>query len=398
MTTRATLPQDRRVLLSRIQAEAEALRRRVANQEVAPADESAKKDLLGALDRIMSDPGQLAWDDASTARVQSYLEDLVLEPSSGLEAMFDEHDLGWIHVPLSLFGRLDKEAFIGPAERPERIGDAARIAMLGDWGTGLYGAPVSAATIETTKPAYDVLLHLGDVYYSGTRREVEEHFLALWPNVSGAISRALNANHEMYSGGHGYFGTILPSFGQASSCFALENEHFLLVGLDTGYEEGDLCHDQPAWLKQLVERAEASAQKVVLFSHHQPFSALDRQGDAIVDRLRPLLESRRIFAWYWGHEHRCAIYDPHPSWGLYGRLVGHGGFPYFRDRLGDRPLAKENTDGSAWRRVRTEGVPDAPERYGPNGFMTLALEADRLRERVHAPDGTVLYEAVLSGG
>ena len=33
---------------------------------------------------------------------------------------------------------------------------------------------------------------------------------------------------------------------------------------------------------------------------------------------------KKIFAWYWGHEHRCALYDQHPKWGVFGRCIGNG--------------------------------------------------------------------------
>ena len=59
-------------------------------------------------------------------------------------------------------------------------------------------------------------MHLGDVYYSGTEKEVEERFLKVWPTEAATINRALNGNHEMYSGGFGYFKLILPAFGQAA--------------------------------------------------------------------------------------------------------------------------------------------------------------------------------------
>ncbi len=91
--------------------------------------------------------------------------------------------------------------------------DKFRLAMLGDWGTGLYGGPVCARSIEKDTDGFQFVLHLGDVYYSGTQEEVEARFLALWPAVPSAIRRGLNGNHEMYTGGHGYFDVVLPRSG-----------------------------------------------------------------------------------------------------------------------------------------------------------------------------------------
>ena len=117
--------------------------------------------------------------------------------------------------------------------------------MTADWATGLYGAPRIAETIRrmAADRPFDLLMHLGDVYYSGTPEEVEQRFLPLWPSAAGRLNRALNANHDMYSGGFGYFERILPKFKQNGSYFAVQNEHWLLVGLDTAYVDHDIDDD-----------------------------------------------------------------------------------------------------------------------------------------------------------
>ena len=94
------------------------------------------------------------------------------------------------------------------------------MALLGDWGTGLYGAVPCAESIRRDGGRFDLLMHLGDVYYSGTRREVRERFLNVRPFREDAVNRFINSNHEMYSGGHAYFRDTLPTFGQESSYFA----------------------------------------------------------------------------------------------------------------------------------------------------------------------------------
>jgi len=101
----------------------------------------------------------------------------------------------------------------------DQIADKAEIAVMGDWGTNLYGAPVSAASIKA-KGGYELLVHLGDIYYSGTKAEVQQRFLQVWPSAAAKLNRALNGNHEMYSGGFAYFDDILPKFQQRSSYFA----------------------------------------------------------------------------------------------------------------------------------------------------------------------------------
>lgn len=339
-----------------------------------------------------------------------------IEPADdGIEEVkFDRDDLGgWTATFFSLWRKvLDRHPWVPPPEEPyRRIPGTARIALLGDWGTGRYGAPVCAAAIERTRPPYDVLVHLGDVYYSGTPEEVRDNFLAAWPRVPGALSIALNSNHEMYSGGRGYFEHLLPSplFHQPSSAVAVENDCFLLVGLDTAYSDGGLAGEQAAWLRRLVERAAGRGQKVVLLSHHQPFSLFEGFAEDAVRELRDLLEAGKIFAWYWAHEHRALIYDRHEGWGMFGRCFGHGGFPYRREDLSGAEARRENADGSAWCRLPPrDGAPaawmlDGPNvhvrgreaTYGPNGYASLLLDGPRLVEMVHAADGQVLHRMEL---
>ena len=103
-----------------------------------------------------------------------------------------------------------------------------------------------AAEIQATSvPVF--LIHLGDIYYSGTRSECLT-FLRNWPlrDASGPIkgrSFSLNGNHEMYSGGDGFFNVVLPAFGQKASYFVLRSPKWDFYGLDTAYVSG--CFHTP---------------------------------------------------------------------------------------------------------------------------------------------------------
>jgi hypothetical protein len=139
-----------------------------------------------------------------------------------------------------------------PGEADETGKDELRLALFSDWGTGLYGAPRIKAAIEGDGQGFDYIVHLGDTYYTGEEDEVERYLLGDWPKVVGAVNRALNGNHEMYSGGNGYFRVALPWLGQSSSVFAVQNDHWLIVGLDSAYVDWDLGNDQDKWLADLV--------------------------------------------------------------------------------------------------------------------------------------------------
>lgn len=326
------------------------------------------------------------------------------------EAKFDDHD--WLNWAKSFFswwkGIVDHPWLEAPATTP--FDNDTKLALLGDWGTGRYGAPVCAKSIEQDQAGYPLRVHLGDVYYAGNSNEVQEQFLNIWPkNKTGKeINRACNSNHEMYTGGHAYFTRTLDQFKQTASYFALQNDHWILAGLDTAYKEKDLKGKQVEWLTDLVNNA--GGRKVILFSHHQPFSPFDGGHSKITEKLGALLIGKKIFAWYWGHEHRCVIYDQYPQWGMYGRCVGHGGYPYFRDKLGNAPTLGNGHQNTAWRRLVAKNaapagrildgpnpylVPDDPNKYGPHGYMTLKFDNEHLIEVVHAPDGTELYNEQL---
>jgi hypothetical protein len=363
---------------------------------------------MGHLEKAQRNDGLLAAvDNRASSLLQTFFADRlknapIVEGANGPEVKFDSHDiLGWAGSLFDWLKKLHKHDFIEQVGPVQTIGATHRMALLGDWGTGLYGAPVCKKSIESDGK-FDMLLHLGDVYYSGDKDEVQNRFLNVWPKVPGAVSRALNSNHEMYAGGHGYFGMTLPAFGQSASYFAVQNDHWLLVGLDTGYEEHELFGQQVAWLKNLV--AQAGERRVILFSHHQPFSLFESNGAKLVKQLAPLLDERKIFAWYWGHEHRCVIYDKHPVWNVQGRCIGHSGFPYFRDAL---PGPKN--DNEHW--VQCEGrnlvpsaqvldganvyVEDKPSLYGPNGYAVLEFEDKLLTEIIYSANGTELLRTKL---
>src|SRR5215208_1609836 len=88
------------------------------------------------------------------------------------------------------------------------------VAMASDWGTGTPSAYKVADQMRRADP--DVTIHLGDVYYPGTEDEYRSYCMApgCWPSgklrpggdADARGTYVLNANHEMYSGGRGYFG------------------------------------------------------------------------------------------------------------------------------------------------------------------------------------------------
>src|SRR6266498_2370809 len=166
----------------------------------------------------------------------------------------------------------------------------ARIAILGDWGTGQQDAQDLLAAVARKKP--DVVIHLGDVYYSGTDFEVNNYFLSIWKSMldlSTTRTFSLSGNHDMYAGGQAYY-RMIADLGQPASYFCLRNANWQFVAMDTGLHDDDAFHATPTYLEDtevqwLTDKIKtASSRRTVLLSHHQLFTAFDSVGgDACVN-------------------------------------------------------------------------------------------------------------------
>jgi len=257
---------------------------------------------------------------------------------------FGPCDAGWVESVISkglalLSGR---PKFVDGRAPEVEIADDARLVVVGDWGTGLTWAQAvsqeMAKHIATAKADNREVhvLHLGDVYYSGWREEYRSRFLPFWPVRSaeeGIPSWSINGNHDMYSGGHGYFGYLLrdPRFAghNGSSYFCLHNTDWQLLGLDSAYEDADLAGEQGEWV---AKKQAASERKTMLFTHHEPFSSFVNIDPPMLKRLEPAFKVRPIDAWLWGHEHLACVYKPQTQPYLkFGSCIGHGGVPVLLD-------------------------------------------------------------------
>ena len=167
----------------------------------------------------------------------------------------------------------------------------AKIAIIGDWGTGQSRAVEILDCLRSHNP--DVVVHLGDVYYSGVDHETQGYFFEKWcaglnlqfdPETRRVTSTrprtfSLAGNHDMYSGGAPYY-QMIQQLGQNASFFCLRNDDWQIIGLDTGYNDHDLTShftslppNQPAWLKDKVDNR--GRRKTILLSHHQLFSSTE---------------------------------------------------------------------------------------------------------------------------
>jgi hypothetical protein len=292
-----------------------------------------------------------------------------------------------------------------PAEY-DHMADDARLVVVGDWGTGLPRAIDVAARMRQAIEAALAegrqvhAIHLGDVYYSGFESEDKRRFLDPWPVTSeqaaaGVTSWSLNGNHDMYSGGFGYFGTLLgdPRFraqrspdGRTTSFFRLRSPSWDFVGLDTAWDtdvtsDGQIGVLQDPQAKYVADVAAGSQRKLVLFSHHQLVSVYDHGdlGPALPGHLAPVLEDGRVTAWWWGHEHRAITYAE-AAGVRYPRCLGHGGVPILPDPAppasSPEPVAWDDTPAITWHSTRT--VREHGQQRVRFGFAVLDLHPDRI--------------------
>lgn len=291
------------------------------------------------------------------------------------------------------------------------IGDEARVVIVGDWGSGLPRAQTVAqhmaeevsTALAAGREAH--VIHLGDVYYSGTRGECERNVLApgMWPVTAaqaraGVTSWALNGNHDMYGGGYGYFETLLgdkrfaaqrSADGKPTSFFRIVSPSWDLVGLDTSWnpdvlDQGHFGVLEDPQAKFVASVAAESDRKLMLLSHHQLLSVYDRDSDQVgrtlAQKLGPTLDAGAVDAWIWGHEHRCVGYKP--AGGVaFPRCIGNGGVPVLMQHSADDPVPPPGeweeceyweADGDRWARF---------------GFAVLDFSGPRIEIRYRNEEG-----------
>ena len=254
------------------------------------------------------------------------------------------------------------------------------VAMVGDWGTGLPSSREIARQMAALQPS--ITIHLGDVYYSGTKHEVETRFLPSWP--SGTVGTfAVNSNHEMYAGGEGYFGVTLRqdrfARNQKASYFCLSTPGWQIIGLDSAYEASDFLYQkgrlsdgQLAWLGAQLAEGARHGQRSILLTHHNPIDVHGAPDQPFLDQVLRAGETNPFHFWYWAHEHVGARFAPlGPSGRPYlGRCVGHGGIPYAAEKEGDGAGGVR----VQWTETELAGDPEEPRR-AKNGFVFLVLDS-----------------------
>jgi 3',5'-cyclic AMP phosphodiesterase CpdA len=128
-----------------------------------------------------------------------------------------------------------------------KIPSDATIALIGDIGTGTDIAATVLESALSFNP--DVILHVGDIYYSGTPFEFEHRFIALYKDALKVHGKnvpmyTIPGNHEYFTGAHGFFNCldsnqliVEDNQCQAASFFSIKSEdgQWQFLAMDTGY-------------------------------------------------------------------------------------------------------------------------------------------------------------------
>lgn len=252
-----------------------------------------------------------------------------------------------------------------------RLPNDAIVGVVGDWGTGQDDSlQMLKALIHDAQSTYgrapDALIHLGDIYYSGTpkgtpsapnfRGECQTNFLDVLASVFDSVLKrripvfTLPGNHEYYSMGVGYYREVLPTVNatipaanQPASFFCLRTEDGLwqFLGMDTGYHDSNPANqfnpfdpapnlepDEVIWHQDKLQNFKG---KTVLLSHHQLYSANAKLNGATTGyppNFNTFLQSyfspyfSNVAAWLWGHEHNMVLYQNDLVGLAKGRLIG----------------------------------------------------------------------------
>jgi hypothetical protein len=268
------------------------------------------------------------------------------------------------------------------------IEDNCTIALVADWGADNESAQNVAQQMKDRHPDYAI--HLGDIYYAGEESETKG-FLYRFRDIAAKRSFALNGNHEMYTGGQSYFGKVLPSLQQSASYFGIFNQNWQFLGLDTAYVDHVLTSPSDSRLQNqfdwAVDKLKAPKRSSIVLTHHQPFSAYQPEQDQAaslrddIGRMDMAIQPKTIFAWFFGHEHRCTIYDDSYN-DFRARLIGNGCIPHLPQ------MPPDIAPPIPYVSINTAARPDGSG-YAISGFVLLTLAGPSMKVEYINEDGTL---------
>ncbi|GAA4271034.1 hypothetical protein GCM10022258_03270 [Aquimarina gracilis] len=317
----------------------------------------------------------------------------------------------------------------------------SKIAILGDFGTGLNDATTMLiALLEQLDP--DIIIHLGDIYYSGTKDECKTYvdtFNTAFKKAGKKVPVfSVPGNHEYYAGGWGFFESVVPmnknngftELNQEASFFALQTDdkNWQFLGMDTGYNSVHnfniahptqvnasyapwLTFSEASWHQNKLETFTG---KTVLLSHHQLFSShsiindgkgvtyksgtdkksLEYLNHNLLAVFQPYFA--KVAAWFWGHEHVLNIFEDNQLGLAKGRLVGNSGYEEWKGEDPYKPTGSSYKDHTPPAELGSSPVSWSGSNFDflNHGFTMITLngsnaKADYYQYPVYAPSASI---------
>ncbi|HKN28963.1 MAG TPA: metallophosphoesterase [Roseiarcus sp.] len=361
--------------------------------------------------------------DADIQRWEKTIEGPGVVASDGTlvsDVKYATFDPDWI---LSVFDYLyyyiffpdQKVAFRTTPARLKPKGDSLTVAILGDWGTGVWqdgsqpACPSQLVMQNLQKSSPDIAIHLGDVYYTGALGgellppEEADNFVKLWPSFP--LSLTLNSNHEMYDGGNGYFKVALESGtfkNQAkTSYFSIEFGNWVIFGLDSAYYDTSILVMDGAIKDSdqlnFISTFDLTDKKVMVLTHHNGLSTDGTVITSLWNDVYAALGNRNPDYWYWGHIHDGVVYAQQTATGnILARCAGHGALP-FGDAYGLHDK-QGNPVPSVVYYAHTRLSSDDPRQKNRvlNGYAVLKFTTDSVTETFYDQTGSKAWTSAPS--
>jgi hypothetical protein len=336
---------------------------------------------------------ELGWAEitGNTAQRDKLANDIKFSSCDPLWAESVTTYLGWkasgTKIPYINYSSMND--FVLDLPKPGGADGRLVVGIIGDWGTGMPEASWLLSRVMAQNP--DLLIHLGDIYYAGTVSEVADNFTKPLTDVGVTCPvYSLAGNHDMYSGGVGYYG-LLQQLGQPASYFCLRNAAWQILGMDTGFHDNDvftvntnLTSLQPAEVGWHLDKINnAGGRKTILLSHHQLFSPYGGGVGEDPNSNRGLVTNPNLSAsfqnvmgniqlWIWGHEHSLNLFPVYHGLNQ-GRCVGASAVPE-RDQNAYTQNQNLDTGGA--------GFPNPPLLLNASG-QPIQLRQDSFGEFLH---------------
>jgi hypothetical protein len=294
----------------------------------------------------------------------------------------------WIKTGLkALFSRMshtrEQLAAMTPDEPLNHSSAKMRIAVCGDAGyLGVAQDKVIRMILDRHKEdPFDYAIHLGDVYFAGDIDEMALNFLNPFARLTkkGMKLFTLVGNHDLYYGGTSFI-FAMNMLQQPGRYFRIDSPHWRIACLDTSLGAINIAGDdarldpkQLEWFDSML--AEKDDRPLVMMSHHFAISGWSKPAISLTSQLSDRVNDK-VFAWYWGHEHNCALYPKSGSNTYWGACVGNGSFI-------EKYAEPTRPTTPAWFPKKPCTCYPQKKSYWPHGFVELEFSKGKIEETAY---------------